>query len=80
MNGGIAVKCSNGYKTYNVKKKRLTNVTNFCLDLGMDIFFIMPTDKVAIGDIILVDGKPTCVIEDNNSYITMIDYENSEIR
>lgn len=81
MNGGIAIKCSNGYKTYNVKKQRLTNVTNFCVTIpGMDLFFVIPTNKVSRGDIILVDGKPKCVIENEGTTIKVIDYENSEIR
>ena len=82
MNGGIAVKCSGGYKTYNMKKGRLTNVTNFCFDIGSDFFFVIPTCKVAKGDIILVDGKPKCVIEKKKGQdvITVIDYESSEIR
>ena len=81
MNGGIAIKCNNGYKTYSIKKKRLTNVTNFCINMpGMDCFFVIPTNKVTKGDIILVDGKPKCVIEDKGSTINVIDYENSEIR
>lgn len=81
MNGGIAVKCSNGeYKTYNVKRGTLTNVTNFCFNIGDEMFFIIPTNKVAIGDIILVGGKPKCVIESNKKTIKVIDYENSEIR
>ena len=29
MNGGIAVKTSNGYKTYNLKTNKLTNCNNF---------------------------------------------------
>ena len=41
MNGNVAVKCSNGYKTYNVKKGTLTNVTNFCFNIGDEMFFIM---------------------------------------
>jgi hypothetical protein len=81
MNGGIAVKCGNGeYKTYNVKKGTLTNVTNFCFNVGDEMFFIIPTNKVAIGDIILVGGKPKCVIDSNKKTIKVIDYENSEIR
>ena len=81
MNGNIAVKCSNGdYKTYNVKKETLTNVTNFCFNVGDEMFFIIPTNKVSIGDIILVGGKPKCVIEVNKKTIKVIDYENSEIR
>lgn len=82
MNGNIAVKCSGGYKTYNTKKGRLTNVTNFCFDIGSDFFFVIPTCKVTRGDIILVDGKPKCVIEKKKGQdvITVIDYESSEIR
>ena len=57
MNGGIAVKTSNGYKTYNVEKKRLTNCDNFVFNIGEEFFFVIPTNKVAIGDIILVAGK-----------------------
>ena len=80
MNGNVAVKCSNGYKTYNVKKGTLTNVTNFCFNIGDEMFFIIPTNKVAVGDIILVGGKPKCVTEVDKKSITVIDYENSEER
>lgn len=65
MNGSIAVKCSNGYKSYNVKKGTLTNVTNFCFNVGDEMFFVIPTNKVEVGDIILVGGKPKCVTEAN---------------
>lgn len=80
MNGNIAVKCSKGYKTYNVNKETLTNVSNFCFNIGEEFFFVLPTNKVEKGDIILVDGKPKCVIKVDKKIITVIDYENSEIR
>ena len=80
MNGNIAVKCTNGYKSYNVKKGTLTNVTNFCFNVGDEMFFVIPTNKVEIGDIILVSGKPKCVTAVDNKVITAIDYENSEVR
>lgn len=80
MNGNIAVKCSNGYKSYNIKKQTLTNVTNFSFNVGDEMFFIIPTMKAEVGDIILVGGKPKCVTEVNKKVITVIDYENSEIR
>lgn len=80
MNGNIAIKCSNGYKAYNLKTERLTNVSNFCFDLGGDMFFVIPTFKVTKGDIILVDEKPKCVINVTKTYIECIDYESSEIR
>lgn len=80
MNGNIAVKCNGSYKSYNVAKGTLTNVTNFCFNVGDEMFFVIPTNKVEVGDIILVGGKPKCVIESNKKVIKVIDYENSEIR
>lgn len=80
MNGNIAVKCNNGYKSYNVSKGTLTNVTNFCFNVGDEMFFVIPTNKVEIGDIILVGGKPKCVTKADKKIIEVIDYENSEVR
>lgn len=79
INGDIAVKTDNGYKTYNVKKGRLTNCDNFVFDVGEDLFFVMPTTKVKPGDIVLVAGKPKCVIETNSKTITVINYEDSTV-
>ena len=79
MNGGIAVKTSNGYKTYNTKTGRLTNCSNFVFDIGEDFFFLIPTNRVHKGDIILVAGKPKCVIEVENNKITVINYEDSTV-
>lgn len=80
MNGNIAVKCNNGYKSYNVQKGTLTNVTNFCFNVGDEMFFVIPTNKVEVGDIILVGGKPKCVTKADKKIIEVIDYENSEVR
>jgi hypothetical protein len=79
MNGGIAVKTSGGYKSYNVKTGRLTNCSNFVFDIGEDFFFLIPTNKVEVGDIILVGGKPKCVIETGKNKITVINYEDSTV-
>ena len=79
MNGGIAVYTPSGYKTYNVKTGRLTNCSNFVFDIGEDFFFVIPTTKVAVGDIILVGGKPKCVTEVGKNKITVINYEDSTI-
>ncbi len=79
MSGGIAVKTTNGYKSYNVKKNRLTNCSNFVFDIGDDFFFLIPTNKVEVGDIILVNGTPRCVVTVDKSAITAINYENSVI-
>lgn len=79
MNGEIAVKTSNGYKTYNMKTERLVNCSNFVFDIGEDFFFLIPTNKVRKGDIILVNGKPKCVIGVEDNKITVINYEDSTI-
>lgn len=79
MSGGIAVKTSNGYKSYNVKTGRLTNCDHFVFNIGEEFFFVIPTNKVEIGDIILVSGKPKCVIEAGKNKITVINYEDSTI-
>ena len=44
------------------------------------MFFVIPTNKVEVGDIILVGGKPKCVTAVDKKIITVIDYENSEVR
>ena len=79
MSGGIAVKTSNGYKSYNVKTGRLTNCDNFAFDIGQDFFFIIPTNKVTAGDIIFSNGKPKCVIKVEKNMITAINYEDSTV-
>lgn len=80
VNGDIAVKTSGGYKTYNMKKGTLVNCQNFVFDIGEDLFFVIPTNKVEKGDIILVGGRPKCVIDAEKNKITAIDYESSEIK
>lgn len=76
-NGKIAIKTKNGYKTYNVKTGRLTNCANFVFDIGEEFFFVMPTNKLQVGDIILVNGTPRCVIKTESNEITAFNYENS---
>lgn len=84
MNGNIAVKTSTGYKAYSVKTGRLINCDNFVFPIGEEFFFIIPTNKVTKGDIILASGKngkrtPKCVIDVNSTYITVINYEDSVV-
>ena len=79
MNGKIAIKTSNGYKTYNTKTGRLTNCSNFAFDIGEDFFFVIPTNKVAVGDIILASGKPRAVIGIEKNAIKTFCYEDSTI-
>ena len=80
VNGDIAIKTSNGYKTYNVKTGRIVNCDSFVFNIGEDMFFVLPTNKVETGDIILVAGKPKCVreVKDKNA-IEVINYEDNSI-
>ena len=79
MNGGIAVKTSNGYKTYNMKTGRLTNCDNFVFNDLEEFFFVIPTNKAEPGNILLVGGKPKCVIEAEKNKLTVINYEDSTV-
>lgn len=78
-NGRIAVKTSNGYKAYNIKTGNLVNCTAFCFDVGDEMFFSIPTNKVNVGDIILVNRTPRCVIEVKTNSIVVLNYENNTI-
>ena len=79
LNGDIAVKTSNGYKYYNLKSGRLVNCDNFAFDIGEDFFFVIPTNHVNVGDIILVNGKPKCVKNVEKDSIVAINYEDNTI-
>lgn len=79
MSGGIAVKTENGYKSYSVKSGRLTNCDSFVFNIGEEFFFVIPTNKAEVGDIILVSGKPKCVIEAKKNMLTVINYEDSTV-
>lgn len=79
MNGEIAVKTSGGYKSYNIKTGKLTNCNNFVFDIGEEFFFVIPTNKVEKGDIILVNRKPKCVIDADKIKLTVINYEDSTV-
>ena len=79
MSGGIAVKTSNGYKSYNMKTGRLTNCDSFVFNIGEEFFFVIPTNKAEPGDILLVAGKPKCVIEAEKNKLTVINYEDSTV-
>jgi len=79
MQGGIAVKTSSGYKTYNDATGRMINCQNFVFPDGEDFFFVIPTNKVKKGDIILRNGKPSYVLDECKDTIKVLNYENSVI-
>ena len=79
MNGDMAIKTSNGYKTYDVKNGTLTNCDNFVFDIGSEFFFVIPANKVETGDVILAAGKPHCVIKLEDNRIEALRYEDGSI-
>ena len=79
MTGDMAIKTSNGYKTYDVKSGTLTNCDNFVFNIGSEFFFVIPTNRVETGDVILASGKPHCVIKAENNRIEALRYEDGSI-
>lgn len=81
MNGKIAVKTSDGYKAYDPKTGNLTNCANFVLDIGDDLFFVMPTRELKPGDIVLINGRPVYVLEiKSKNRVEVMCYEDSSIK
>ena len=78
MDGKVAIKTSTGYKTFDIKSKKLTNCDNFAFDMD-GAFWVVPTFKVECGDVILVNGKPRCVIETGDNSIKTFCYEDSTV-
>ena len=78
MDGQIAVRTSGGYKTYNTKTGKLTNCDNFAFSMD-NMFWVVPTFHVNVGDIILINGRPHAVREVNDNSIKAFCYEDSTI-
>ena len=79
VNGDMAIKTSNGYKTYDVKSGTLMNCDSFVFDIGSEFFFVIPTNKVEAGDIIFASGKPHCVIKAEDNRIEALRYEDGNV-
>ena len=78
VDGKIAIKTSTGYKTFDLKNKRLVNCDNFAFDAD-GAFWVIPTFSITKGDIILVNNKPRCVIEVGKDEIKTFSYEDSTV-
>lgn len=80
-NGSLAIKVAGGYRAWNPKTGRLTNVTNFTFPVGGDFIFVMPTTKVKAGDVILHAGRPKAVVSvsDEPESIQAVNYETGTI-
>ena len=76
---GIAVKVGTDYKTYDVNTGVLVNCADFVFDVGDDMFFVMPTNDVKKGDLILATNGPACVINVNENEIRAFDYKTGTI-
>lgn len=75
IDGNIAIKTPNGYRTYDAKTKGLINCNDFCFDVGQEMFFIIPTNKVEVGDIIFSDKAPKYVIKVEDGNIIALNYK-----
>jgi len=85
FDGSIAVRTKNGdYKSYNPKTKNFVNCTEFVFDMA-NMFYVIPTNKVVTGDIILVNDSmtgrrtPRFVLSVGDDTITVINYETSTV-
>ena len=79
LDGKIAVKTNGDYKTYDPTNGTLINCDNFCFDLGDEMFFLIPTNNVQPGDIILASKKPKYVLKVEPNMITVVNYENGAV-
>lgn len=79
MDGNIAVKAGGGYKTYNKATGAFVNCDEFVFDIGDEMFFVIPTNSVQAGDIVLIDGKPKYVFEVKPNMLTVLNYENGTV-
>ena len=78
VNGQVAIRVGDTYKTYDINEGHLVDCDNFAFDMD-GMFWVVPTFKVERGDIIMVNGKPRCVIEVKEKTIKTFSYENSTI-
>ena len=79
MQGSIAIKTADGYRSYDSSSGRMINCDNFVFPVGEEFFFVIPTNRVKAGDIILAGGKPKYVLEAQKNRITALNYETSVI-
>lgn len=76
---GVAINVNGEYKTYDVNSGVLMNCDDFVFDVGDDMFFTIPCNKVVKGDIILANSGPACIIEVKSNEIRAFDYKTGTI-
>lgn len=79
IDGSVAVKTANGYKSYNATSGAFVNCDNFVFDIGDEMFFVIPTNSVTTGDIILAGGEPRYVLKVEDNMLTVINYKNGTV-
>ena len=79
VDGNIAVKVGTEYKTYNTVQKTFVNCDSFVFDIGGEMFFVVPTNAIVAGDIILVNKEPRYVLDVKDDIITAINYKSGTI-
>ena len=80
LDGGIAIRSNGDYKTYDAKSGSFINCDNFVFDMGEEeMFFVVPTNNVKEGDIILAAGKPKYVMGAEKNRLTVVNYENGAV-
>ena len=81
FNGRIAIKTSDGYKVYNKETGNITNCSNFVLSECDDLFMVIPTRKLKVGDIVLINGKPMYILDVKaKNRVEVMNYEDSTIQ
>lgn len=79
IGGKIAVKTSDGFKTYDPESGKLVAVGDLAIPGFGDMFFVMPTRKLVKGDIIILNGEPMCVLEAKDNAVTCMSFETNKI-
>ena len=79
VDGDIAIKTDAGYRTYDKKSGQLINCDNFVFDVGDELFFVVPTNKINVGDIILAGGAngtdPKYIIGKDDKMLKVLNYK-----
>lgn len=79
MDGSIAISTPTGYKSYNEATGAFVNCDDFIFDIGEEMFFVIPTNSVQKGDIILASGEPRYVLKVEDNMLTTINYKTGTV-
>ena len=79
FDGKIAVKAGGDFKYYDPNTGAFINADQFVFDPGEEMFFVIPTNNVQVGDIILAGGKPRYVLGVQPNRIEVLNYEGGSV-